>query len=151
MDSTPPTIRQDVTVSALANRIASGDPQLTRHQAIPIVDAEDQLVGIITRGDVMKVLRQNPEAEATVLDAGERTLVVTYPDETVREAVVKLLRHGIGRLPVVRRDDPRVLVGYLGRASVMSARLTWYRSEHTKDRGWSTDSATTDSDLERTA
>ncbi len=151
MDPTPPTIRQDVTVSTLANRIAAGDSQLTRHQAIPIVDAEDRLVGIITRGDVMKVLRQNPDAEATVLDAGERTLVVTYPDETVREAVVKLLRHGIGRLPVVRRDNPHALVGYLGRASVMSARRTWYRSEHTKERGWATDPAKTGSDLERTA
>jgi CBS domain-containing protein len=141
MDRTPPTIRQDLTVSALANRIAAGDPQLTRHQALPILDSEDRLVGIVTRGDVMNVLRRNPAAEATVLDAGERTLVVTYPDETVREAVVKLLRHGIGRLPVVRRDDPRALVGYLGRANVMSARLRWYHSEHTKDRGWSTDSA----------
>src|SRR5512138_2764162 len=137
MDPTPPTIRQDVTVSTLANWIAVGDPQYTRHQAIAIVDAQDRLVGIVTRGDVMKVLRQNPEAEATVLDAGERRLVVTYPDETVREAVVKLLRHGIGRLPVGRRDDSRALVGYLGRASVMSARLAWYRAEHTQERGWS--------------
>jgi chloride channel protein, CIC family len=141
MDRTPPTIRQDVTVSALANRIAAGDPLLTRHQALPIVDAEDRLAGIITRGDVMKVLRENPGADATVLEAGERDLVITHPDETVREAVVKLLRHGIGRLPVVRRDDPRALVGYLGRANVMSARLRWYHSEHTKDRGWATEPA----------
>jgi CBS domain-containing protein len=136
MDAQPPTIRQDVTVSELANRIAAGDPRVTRHQGIPIVDDGDRLVGIVTRGDVMKILRESPRADATVLDAGGRDLVVTYPDETVREAVVKLLRHGIGRLPVVRREDPQALVGYLGRANVMSARLSWYRSEHTKQRCW---------------
>jgi hypothetical protein len=27
-------------------------------------------------------------------------------------------------------------VGYLGRAHVMSARLSWYRSEHARDRGF---------------
>ncbi len=54
----------------------------------------------------------------------------------MRDAVVKLLRLDSGRLPVVSRDDPRTLVGYLGRAHVMSARLRWYRSEHTKEGGW---------------
>lgn len=134
-DPTPATVREDVTVGELANRIASGDPGASRHQALPIVDAEGPLVGIITRGDVMKALRQPSRADATVLEAGARDLVVAYPDETVRDAVVRLLRHDVGRQPVVSRDGRRALVGYLGRAHVMAARLRWYRSEHTRERG----------------
>lgn len=84
----------------------------------------------------MKALRQPSRADVTVLEAGARDLVVGYADETVRDAVVRLLRHDIGRLPIVRREDPRVLVGYFSRTHVMAARLRWYRSEHTKGRGW---------------
>ena len=75
-------------------------------------------------------------AGTSASSAPPRPIAVAYPDETVRDAVVKLLRLDIGRLPVVSRDDPRALVGYLGRAHVMSARLRWYRSEHTKEGGW---------------
>lgn len=136
MDPSPATIDENVTVGELANRIASGDPAANRHHAVPILDPSGRLAGIVTRGDVMKALRQPSGAGATVLDAGARDLVVAYADETVRDAVVRLLRHDVGRLPVVRREDPCVLVGYLGRTHVMAARLRWYRSEHTRGRGW---------------
>ncbi len=136
MDPEPPALPEDTTVGKLVQLIAAGDPAATRHQAMPIVDRAGRLAGIITRGDIMKALRTGPPHDLTVLEAGERDLVVAHPDETVREAMVKLLRHGIGRLPVVSREDPTRLVGYLGRAHVMSARMNWYRSEHSRDRGF---------------
>jgi CIC family chloride channel protein len=141
MDAEPPTVPEDLTVGQLANRIAAGDPETTRHQALPVLGRDGRLAGIVTRGDIMKVLRRGAPGDTTVLEAGERELVVAYPDETVRDAVVKMLRHGIGRLPVVSRDDPRRLVGYLGRANVMAARWSWYRSEHTRARGWAAGTA----------
>jgi CBS domain-containing protein len=52
----------------------------------------------------------------TVLEAGSRRLVITYPDEVLHEASSKMLRNNIGRLPVVERNDPRKVIGYLGRA-----------------------------------
>lgn len=136
MDPAPPTVPAELPVAELIRRITAGDPAASRHQGIPIVDRAGKLAGIITRGDVMKVLRAQPAGDLSVLEAGERALVVAHPDETVREAVVKMLRHGIGRLPVVSREDPRALVGYLGRTSVMAARMRWYRSEHARDRGF---------------
>ncbi|HET7825237.1 MAG TPA: chloride channel protein, partial [Anaeromyxobacter sp.] len=136
MDPDPPTVPADLTVAELARRIAAGDPSATRRQGLCVVDGDGRLGGIITRGDVMKALRGEAPPDATVLEAGERRVVVAYADETVRDAVVKMLRHGIGRLPVVSRDDAARLVGYLGRANVMAARSRWYRSEHARDRGW---------------
>ena len=38
-------------------------------------------------------------------------------------AMTTMLRNNIGRLPVVGRDDPTRLVGYLGRAKILVARL----------------------------
>jgi H+/Cl- antiporter ClcA len=136
MDPRPATVPAETTVAALAARITQGEPEATRHQALLVIDAAGRLAGLVTRGDLMKALRRGDGGAQTVLEVGERQLVVAHEDETVREALVKMLRHGIGRLPVVARDDPRRVVGYLGRAGVLSARMGWFRAEHARSRGW---------------
>jgi len=47
-----------------------------------------------------------------------------------------MVRNDIGRLPVVKRADPRQIIGYLGRASVMTARLKRHEEEHDREAGW---------------
>jgi chloride channel protein, CIC family len=135
MDKNVPTVTAAMKVSELSDRIAQHDPQLTRRQGIPILNEEENLVGIITRGDVLRALEQGVDGNMTVLDAGSRKLIVTYPDEILQEAVVKMLRSDIGRLPVVDRQDPRRLVGYLGRAGVMAARLKQHEEEFVREQG----------------
>ena len=54
----------------------------------------------------------------TVLEAGTRNLIVTYPDESLHEAFAEILRNNIGRLPVVDRGNPGHVIEILdGRAS----------------------------------
>jgi chloride channel protein, CIC family len=72
----------------------------------------------------------------TVLDVGKENLIVAYPDELLSDAVAKMVKHNIGRLPVVDRDHPRKLVGYLGRAAIMSARLKHLEEESLREPGW---------------
>jgi len=93
-------------------------------------------VGIITRGDVLRALEADPSGQKTVLEAGTPRPVVTSPDELMYDAVNKMLRHHVGRLPVVSRDDPGKLLGYIGRAEVMSARLRRIEEEHVREPGW---------------
>jgi len=139
MDTQPPVVPASMRVTELSDRIAHRDPQLSRRQGIAVVDDEGKLAGIITRGDVLRAIEQGADGNTTVLDAGSRQLVVTYPDELLGEAVTKMLRNDIGRLPVVSRDDPRRLLGYLGRASVMAARLRRLEEEHVREQGLSFD------------
>lgn len=141
MDPEPWAAPVGLTVGELARRVAAGDPAANRHHGIPVVDEAGVLAGIITRGDLLQALRGEGGAERPVVEAGSRTLVVAHPDETVREALVKMLRHGIGRLPVVPREAPHRLVGYLGRGHVLAARQGWYRSEHARERGWAVERA----------
>jgi hypothetical protein len=47
-----------------------------------------------------------------------------------------MLRRKVGRLPVVDRQDPRKLVGYLGRTEVLEARKQVLYEEHVRERGW---------------
>jgi CBS domain-containing protein len=61
-------------------------------------------------------------------------LIVTYEDELLSEALSKMLANDISRLPVVKRDDPRTIVGYLGRPGIMAGRLRRHEEEHVRAR-----------------
>jgi len=135
MDRNPPTVPALMKVSELSDLIAKGDPDLSHRQGTLIVDEERNLAGIITRGDLVRALEKFPDG-CTVVEAGSQNLIVAFADEILHEAVTRMVRHDIGRLPVVRRDNPRQLIGYLGRASVMTARLRRHEEEHEREPGW---------------
>jgi len=135
MDSNPPSVPGNMKVSELSDLIANGNPGLSHRQGTLIVDDEGKLAGIITRGDLLRALDRSPDG-ATVLEAGSQHLIVTHADEILHDAVTRMVRHDIGRLPVVRRDNPQKIVGYLGRASVMTARLRRHEEEHHREAGW---------------
>jgi CBS domain-containing protein len=135
MATNVPTIKADMKVSELADRIAKNEPGLTLHQALPILDEQAQLVGIITRGDVLRAI-ENDNSDKTVLEVGSDSLVVAYPDEPVNAAIGKMLQYNIGRLPVVNRDQPGQMIGYLGRSGVMQARLRRLEEETVREPGW---------------
>ncbi|HSS52771.1 MAG TPA: chloride channel protein [Thermoanaerobaculia bacterium] len=135
MDRGVVTIPATMTVAELSARIAAGDPALTGRQGIPIVDARGELAGIITRSDLMRAMESEQGRAAAVLEAGTQDLIVAYPDELLRDAVSRMLTHDIGRLPVVDRQDRRRLLGYLGRAGIMRARVQLFQEENLRERG----------------
>jgi chloride channel protein, CIC family len=136
MDRDVPTIPATVRVGELAERIARADPLVSRHQGIVVVDNNGKLAGVITRGDLLRALEQDPLGAMSVLEAGSQRVVVTFPDEVLHDASAKMLRNNIGRLPVVDRRDPSRLVGYLGRPGIMAARLRQLEEEHVREPGW---------------
>ncbi|HEY0557652.1 MAG TPA: chloride channel protein [Thermoanaerobaculia bacterium] len=135
MDRDVVTIPATMTVAELSARIAAGDPALTGRQGIPIVDARGELAGIITRSDLMRAMESEQGRAAGVLEAGTRDLIVAYPDELLRDAVSRMLANDIGRLPIVDRQDRRRLLGYLGRAGIMRARVRLFQEENLRERG----------------
>jgi H+/Cl- antiporter ClcA/CBS domain-containing protein len=134
MDRNAATIPATMRVMDLSDRIARHDPQVTRHEGLLILDKNQQLVGIITRGDVLRALEQGSNNGTTVLEAGSRDVVVSFPDEVLHEALMKMLRNNIGRLPVVKRNEPRCVMGYLGRSNFMMAHLRQLEDEHMRER-----------------
>ena len=71
-----------------------------------------------------------------MLLAGSRDLAVAYPDESLRVAVDRMLRRGVGRLPVVARNEPLRMIGYLGRTGVMQARQRQLQEEEVREQSW---------------
>ncbi len=135
MDRDIPVVPASTRVGEVADRIARRDPAL-RHQGMIVTDAEGKLAGVVTRGDILRALDRDPQGNMTVLEAGSRHVIVTYPDEVLHEASEKMLRHDIGRLPVVDPKDPGKVVGYLGRKGIMAARLRRLEDEHLREPGW---------------
>jgi CBS domain-containing protein len=132
------TIPAAMTVTELAERIGKHDPSVTKHHGLFIVDDNGKLVGIITRGDLVRSLERDSSGKSSVLDAGTRKVVVSYPDEVLYNAAARMLRADLGRMPVVSRDDGKTVIGYLGRSGVLAARLRRLEEEHVREPGWST-------------
>jgi chloride channel protein, CIC family len=136
MEKNAPVIRAGTKVLEVAERIARHDPEVARHQALLVVDEAGKLIGIVTRGDILRALDKDPSGVLPVEQAGKTDLVVTYPDELVSEAAAKLLHFDFGRLPVVDRADEHKVVGYLGRAAILAARTRRLHDEHFREPGW---------------
>jgi chloride channel protein, CIC family len=132
MDHEIPAVPAETTVAELSERIAENDSAVSRRRATLIMDGEQRLAGIITRGDLVRALENSPQGDVTVLEAGKTTLAVTFPDEILHDAITKMLKNGVGRLPVVKRDELDRVVGYLGRGDILSARMRLHVEEESR-------------------
>jgi CBS domain-containing protein len=141
MDRDVTSVPASMKLSELSDLIAGGDSDLSRRQGTLIVDDQNRLVGIITRGDIVRALRQKQKEEMTVAEAGSTNLVVAHPDEPIYVALTKMLDRDVGRLPVVERHNPSLIVGYLGRAAILSARMKIHEEETIRQRGSFSDQA----------
>jgi chloride channel protein, CIC family len=131
----PPSLPPDMPVAELATGIAQREPRFTARQSLPVIE-NGKLIGIMTRSNLLSALEKPEGAVMLVGDVCTRDLVVTYPDEVLYEAVERMLQNKVGRLPVVERGDRTKLVGYLGRAEILGARLRRIEEERVRETGW---------------
>jgi CBS domain-containing protein len=129
-------VTQEMTVAELAQRMSRGESAYNLTQGLPIVSPEGQLVGVVTQGDLLRALEQNPQGSMTVLEAGSRPPVIGYADELAHDAMVRMLQHDIGRLPIVSRENPQQMVGYFNRASLLGAWTRRMEEEGIREHGW---------------
>ena len=94
----------------------------THHHGLPVVDAAGHLVGVLTVQDVDRAHGDAALTEGvTVGDACSRDLLTAFPDETLDVALRRMSTRDIGRLPVVAREDPRRVLGVIGRVDLVRA------------------------------
>lgn len=93
------------------------------HMGYPVMNEHEGLMGIVTFEDAAKVPKEKRD-KISINDIVHRKLVVAYPDESVLEAIEKMIAHKIGRILVVDRKNPKNLCGILTRTDVMHV-LKW--------------------------
>jgi len=136
MNQSVPALAEDMTIAELAESSKGPNPPLDLREGLPIVAKDGKLAGIVTQGDLLRALESNPKGEVTVAQAGSQTPVVAYADEPLEDALHRMLRHDVGRLPVVRRSAPDKMVGYLNRSNLLGAWTRQLEQESVRDDGW---------------
>src|SRR6202522_3054028 len=129
-------ITETMTVAQLAEKMGRGEPGYNLTQGLPIIGTDGQLVGVVTQGDLLRALEADPKGKASVLEAGSRDLVVAYPDESASDALFRMLKNDIGRLPVVSRGNSKEMVGSLTRSSILGAWTRQMEEEGVREHGW---------------
>lgn len=115
--------RRVVTLSADA-RVADVQDWLaskvdgTGHQGFPVQSASGKLLGVVTRRDIFS---PNAAPAALLSELLQKPLAVAFEDNSLREAADHMIAEGVGRLPVVAREDPTVLTGWLTRSDLLLA------------------------------
>lgn len=130
------TVLPDAPVGEIAQNMAMNKSGFRAAQGVPIVSKEGKLVGLVTQRDLLRALDKDPSGKQPVFSEITRELVVAYPDELAYDALLRMLRDDVGRLPVVAREDPTRLVGYLGRASFLVAWRRQAEEEFVREEGW---------------
>lgn len=110
MTKTPITISPAETLAVAQERMHAGG-----FRQIPVVD-DGRLVGIITDRDIRRHGRHMIVAK--VQAAMTENLITATPATPLEEAARLLLRHKIGALPVVEREN---LVGILSTSDILQA------------------------------
>lgn len=134
MDRNPPIVSAETTVAELGAQLAQPGAAVARRQAT-LIERDGKLAGIVTRGDLLRAQRTEDPNTMTVARAGTTEPVTVFADETLDAAMNKMLERGIARLPVVAREDSRKIVGYLGRAEILAARLRGREEEQHREKG----------------
>jgi H+/Cl- antiporter ClcA len=107
----------DDTLGSVRAWLSSRAPG-TGHQGFPVNDSNGNLVGVLTRRDIFNT--EEPET-SQLWRPIKRPPAIVFEDNSLREAADHMVKEEVGRLPVVQRDNPRKVIGWLTRSDLLSA------------------------------
>ena len=125
----------DASVIEVEARMRGDDNHLGQ-MLFPVVDPENQLIGVVTRGDVSSLLRreQPRNTPRELADVVQPRPVVAYANEPLRAAVHRMADTGFTRFPVVERPASRRLLGIVSLHDVLKARALNLEAERRRER-----------------
>ena len=106
------TVGSRMSISAVRDLISNFN-----YTGFPVVE-EGKLAGVITFDDLRKVPLKAQE-ETLVEEVATKDVIFVYPDQSVKYAMDLMHQNGIGRLPVVREDGSKELVGIITRTDAI--------------------------------
>jgi chloride channel protein, CIC family len=112
----------------------SGDVA-AKQRLLPVVEANGELAGVVTRYGLEEKLRQTPEAgEFTNLETlVNREAILAYADDPLRVVVNRMAEKGVTRMPVVERGN-RKFLGMISLDDLLKARSRHLEEEHRREQ-----------------
>jgi len=107
-----------------------------RIRRLPVVDADGQLVGIVTEGDINRVSDSHVTdvrdfnlyhriADLPIHDVMTHDVVTVSPDASIGEVAQQLLDHRIGGVPVIEQGR---IVGVITESDLFRVIVTTYQT-----------------------
>ena len=112
------TIPQTMTLAHLSDMFAR-----TRHHGFMVLNEDGKFWGVVTVGDLDEALERGAAPDTTVDKIGTTWphLKVVFPDTSIGETLAQMGDRGLGRIPVVSREDPYHLLGIVRRGDIIQA------------------------------
>lgn len=107
-----------ITVSA-DSKVVEALELMSQHsvEALPVLDAQQRLAGIVTRDDLFKV-GEEERRNVTIREIMTPKVVTCHPEDDLYAALKPMIVMDIESLPVVSQEDPRKLVGIVMRSDI---------------------------------
>ena len=96
----------------------------SHRNGIMVLDNNGKLWGVVTIRDLEQAINKQLSLELTPISAiatHRDQMLLAYPDETMGDVLNSMSFRGIGRLPVVSRDDTSHLLGVIRRDDIIRA------------------------------
>jgi CBS domain-containing protein len=103
-------VRPDTSMAEAADLLESRG-----HSGVPVTDADDRLAGIVSRRDFKKV-RKDSQLKSPVKAFMQTDVKTIESDASPLQAARRMVRHDIGRLPVIENDR---MIGIITRSDLM--------------------------------
>jgi CBS domain-containing protein len=136
------TIPASMPVTELLRQCFLGHgPQ--HHQGYPVVDAQGNLLGVVTRNNLLQdwVVRslgggteEGAAGPIVAYDLIGGEPITAVPWESCRMAAERMAAAGVGRLPVVSPEDPRKVIGIVTRSDLLKPRARSVEEEAMRRR-----------------
>jgi CBS domain-containing protein len=120
------TVGPELDVKAVANTLATN-----RISAVPVIDINNNLLGIVSEGDLTRRIASGAERKRPARSHGSKgpkakdvmthQVITVDPDTPLQEIANLFEQHGIKRVPVVKKER---LVGIVSRANLVQALAT---------------------------
>ena len=97
---------------------------LRRFRHVPILNAQERLVGVLSDRDILRAVDDLddpdtwPNEERSIADIMSTDIIAARPDASIREIAQVLFEERIGCMPIV--DESGTLVGLLTRSDILS-------------------------------
>jgi H+/Cl- antiporter ClcA/CBS domain-containing protein len=112
------------------------DAAAVRHKSYPVVDANGNLAGIVSRADIFRWTRDGWEEGLTLGEVCESdNLVTAYSDELVGRLADRMAESDKGRVPVIDRASGKLL-GLVARRDLLRVRAAAGREEFERERAF---------------
>jgi CBS domain-containing protein len=115
-----------------------------RHQGYPVVDEHGNLLGVVTRSNLLDdwvaaalgAVEAGRSGGAPVIayDLIHKEPITAFPWESCRVAAERMAQAGVGRLPVVSPDDPKKVIGIVTRSDLLKPRARQVEEEVSRAR-----------------